>query len=72
MDAATNGNTAATQFSTVYDATTPDSASCSLKLTDIHVLILPLLQQMVTLVFIGTAEADSSLELFINNTSVRN
>jgi gliding motility-associated-like protein len=69
QDAATNGNTAATQFVVEYDVISPnapsvlyiDSYTCARDLTT---------TADQTLVFNGTAEANSTIELFINNNSV--
>ncbi len=68
-DAATNTNTTATQLSTLYDATKPnapliagiDTYSCAGVTTT---------TADNTLVFNGTAEANSIVELFINASSV--
>ena len=69
MDAANNGNTAATQFSTNYDATLPsapvilniDSYTCATDITT---------TADKTLIFNGTAESSAIIELFINSTAV--
>jgi len=68
-DAATNGNTAATQLSTLYDATAPDMPivvtidryTCAGNTST---------TADTTLVFSGTAEAGSTVEVFVNNASV--
>ena len=69
VDTATNGNTSATQFSVLYDATTPDRpivvAIDSYTCSDITTTTAA-----GSLIFIGTAEANSTVELFINNTSI--
>jgi len=69
IDEATNGNTAATQFSVMYDATPPDapqviyidSYTCAKDLSSTG---------DNTLVFNGAAEPNSTVEVYINNTSV--
>jgi gliding motility-associated-like protein len=68
-DAATNGNTVATQFSTTYDATPPsapqvlniDSYTCVTNLTT---------TADNTLVFNGSAEPATTIEVFVNTISV--
>ncbi len=68
-DAATNGNTIAIQLSTLYDATAPDmpivvtidSYTCAGNTST---------TADTTLVFSGIAEADSTVEVFVNNASV--
>ena len=68
-DAATNGNSIATQFSTVYDATAPDMPIV-IAIDDYTCAGNTTTTADNTLVFNGTAEASSSVEVFINNSSV--
>ena len=68
-DAATNTNIAATQFSTVYDATAPDMPIV-IAIDDYTCAGNTTTTADNTLVFNGTAEASSSVEVFINNSSV--
>ena len=69
IDAATNNNTAATQFTTLYDATAPnmpvvtgiDNYTCAgdTSTTGDN-----------TLLIMGIAESDSLVEIFVNNNSI--
>jgi gliding motility-associated-like protein len=68
-DAATNGNTAATQFSILYDATAPDMPVV-VNIDDYTCPGTTTTTADNTLVFNGTAEADASVEVFVNSTSV--
>ena len=68
-DAATNTNTAATQFSILYDATTPDMPVV-VNIDDYTCPGTTTTTADNTLVFNGTAEADASVEVFVNSTSV--